>query len=705
MNVYDTEQIRNVVLVGHQGSGKTSLAESLLLASGRIRRLGSITEGNTVSDYHPSEKERQMSIFASLLNVEWKDHKINILDTPGYPDFVGEVAASMRVADTAVFVMNAQEGIEVGTELAWEYATKNQRPSMFVINQIDRQHADVDRLIGQIRERFGAGASVLQFAGADGAIIDVLVMKQLTFAADGSMKAEAIPAEFQERAEELHSALVEDIAVNDESLMELYFENGELTEDEMRGGLREAMLSRSLFPIFCSASVSTIGAARLLDFVANVAPSPDRMPPAPTASDGELAGSADDSPIALVYRTMAEHHVGDYSYFRVYAGAIESGMDLENAQSSSSERLGQLYTLCGRDRDTVNRMVAGDMGVLVKLRSTNTNDTLRRKGDRTVVQPIEFPQPRYRAAIRPTTEGEEEKLAQGLHQITAEDPSLIVVHDPHLSQVTLGGQGELHLRVAQYRLKNKVSVDVEFSRPKVAYRETVTSEARSSYRHKKQTGGAGQFADIAVLIEPLDGEFKPRPDISVRNTVQSTTGWGSTIEFIDAIVGGVIDMRRFFGAIQKGVLEGMQKGPVAAYPVGDVRLVIYDGGMHSVDSNENAFKTAALMCFRRAFNDANPVILEPIHSVSVTVPDSYTGDIMGDLNTRRARIKGIEAEGAMQKILADVPEAELYQYSTAVRSMTQGRGIHNSTFSRYEAMPRNVQKQVVADMAKEKANQ
>jgi len=704
MKVYETAQIRNIVLVGHQGSGKTSLAESMLLASGRIRRLGSIADGNTVSDYHPSEKERQMSIFSSLLNAEWKGQKVNILDTPGYPDFVGEVAASMRVADTAVFVMNAQEGIEVGTELAWGYAAENSRPSMFVINQIDRQHADPDRLIGLMKERFGAGASVVQFAGADGAIIDVLLMKQLTFTDTGAMAAEAIPDEFQDRAEELHSALVEDIAVNDEELMELYFENGELTEEEMRGGLREAMLSRALFPVFCCASSTSAGAARLLDFVISVTPSPDLMPPPLTESEGELTGTPDGSPVALVYRTMAEHHVGDYSYFRVYRGTLESGMDLENAQSGSSERLGQIYTLCGRDRDTVSRLITGDMGTLVKLRSTNTNDTLRRKGDRTVIQLIDFPQPRYRAAIRPMAEGEEEKLAQGLHQITAEDPSLQVVHDPHLSQITLGGQGELHLRVAQYRLKNKVNVEVAFSRPKVAYRETVTREARSSYRHKKQTGGAGQFADISVLIEPLDGDFQPRPDISVRNTVQATTGWGSTIEFIDAIVGGVIDMRRFFGAIQKGVLEGMQKGPVAAYPVGNVRLVIYDGGMHSVDSNENAFRTAARMCFRQAFNDARPVILEPIHDVTVSIPDTYTGDVMGDLNTRRARIKGIEAEGTMQKILADVPEAELYQYSTAVRSMTQGRGIHSSVFSRYEPMPRNVQQKVVADAAREKDN-
>ena len=702
MNVYDAEHIRNIVLVGHQGSGKTSLAESMLLVSGKIRRLGTVSEGNTVSDYHPSEKERQMSIFSSLLHTEWRDHKINILDTPGYPDFVGEVAAAMHVADTAVFVMNAQEGIEVGTELSWGYAAENKKPSMFVINQIDRQHAGVDSLIAQIKQRFGAGATVLQFPGGERSIIDVLLMKELTFNEKGKMAVGPIPAEYQDRAEELHNALVEDIAVNDEDLMELYFENGELTEDEMRGGLRDAMMSRSLFPIFCTVSTSNVGVERLMNFIDNVMPSPDMMPPAPTESGDAVVPDSSGSPVMLIYRTMAEHHVGDYSYFRVYSGVIESGTDLENAQSGTTERLGQLYTLCGRVRDTVPRMVAGDLGAVVKLRDTHTSNTLRKKGSRVVISPIDFPQPRYRVAIRPMSEGEEEKLAQGLHQIRAEDPSLIVKHEPHLSQITLGGQGELHLRVAQYRLKHKVNVDVVFSRPKVAYRETVTKESRFSYRHKKQTGGAGQFADISVLIEPLDGEFKPRPDISVRNTVQSTTGWDSTIEFIDGIVGGVIDMRRFFGAIQKGVLEGMQQGPVAGYPVGDVRLVIYDGGMHSVDSNENAFRTAARICFRQAFRQAKPVILEPIHNVAVTIPDTYTGDIMGDLNTRRARIKGIEAEGAMQKILADVPEAELYQYSTAVRSMTQGRGIHSSTFSRYEAMPRNVQERVVAEAANKK---
>ncbi len=704
MKVYRPDHIRNVVLVGHQGSGKTSLAESMLYVSKKIRRLGTVTEGSTVSDYQPSEKERQMSIFSSLLHAEWKEHKINIIDTPGYPDFVGEVVAAVRVADTSVFVMNAQEGVEVGTELAWSAATKNEKPAMFVINQIDRPQADVDALIMQMRDRFGAGITVIQFpGGAPNELIDVLIMKKITFNANsqGPPAFSEIPDEFVDRAEELHNALVEDIAVSDEELMEKYLETERLTEDEMRAGLREAMLQRSLYPVFCTAATENVGTARLMSFIDNVAPSPLEARALPMAEGEAIEANVDGNPVVFVYRTMAEHHVGDYSFFRVCNGAIESGMDLENAQSGTSERLGQLYVLCGRDRETVSGMNVGDIGALVKLRDTHTNNTLRRKGDPAVVTPIPFPEPRYREAIQAKTEGEEDKLAQGLHQITAEDPSLVVTHEPHLSQITLGGQGAMHLKVAQYRLKSKVNVEVEYTRPRVAYRETVTTEARDSYRHKKQTGGAGQFADISVLIEPLDGEFRKRPDINVRNLVQAQTAWGSTIEFIDAIVGGVIDMRRFFGAIQKGVLEGMQRGPVAGYPVGDVRFVIFDGGMHSVDSNENAFRTAARMVFRESFRKAKPVILEPIHDVEVTVPDTYTGDVMGDLNGRRATIKGMEAEGTMQKILVQVPEAELYQYSTRVRSMTQGRGIHSARFSHYQAMPRNVQENVVAAAAKE----
>ncbi|HET6567471.1 MAG TPA: elongation factor G [Rhodothermales bacterium] len=699
MNVYDADHIRNVALLGHQGSGKTMLSEAMLLVSGALKRMGSIQENNTVSDYHPSEHERQMSVFASLLHAEWKGHKINVIDTPGFPDFVGEVIASLRVADTAVYVMNGVEGVQVGTELAWAYGTMIGKPSMFVINHIDHAKSDFRSLVKQIQDRFGRGATVMQIPSGPNshAIIDVLLMKQLTFGKDGSVEEGEIDAEHVAEAESLHNALIEDIAENDEGLMELYFEKGSLTEDEMRQGLHVAMLKRQLFPIFLTSATELTGVSRLMSFIDNVLPAPTEMPPADTTKGQPVAADPAGQAIAFVYHTMSEPHVGDYSFYRVFSGTLEQGMDLENAQTGALERLGQLFAINGHDRDPVQKMVAGDLGALVKLKNTHTNNTLRPKGSNVVIRPIEFPEPRFTTAITAAREGDEDKLAQGLHQLHEEDPSLSMVHDQHLKQLVLGGQGELHLDVVRFRLKDRFGVDVEYHKPRVAYRETVQSQARSSYRHKKQTGGAGQFADISMLVEPINGDFVPPADISVRGKTVLDTAWGSKVEFIDGIVGGVIDMRRFFGAIQKGVQEALQDGPIAGYPVGNVRVVTYDGGMHPVDSNENAFKTAARMCFRDAFRQASPVLLEPIYNLEVTVPGDYTGDVIGDLNTRRGRIQGIEAEGVFQKIMAQVPEAELYRYSTSLRSITQGRGIHRATFSHYEPMPRHVQDKVVAE--------
>ncbi|WP_397547183.1 elongation factor G [Rhodothermus marinus] len=700
MKVYEATHIRNVALVGHQGSGKTMLTEAMLYTAGVISRMGSIEEGNTVSDYHPSEKERGMSVFTSLLHVPWQDHKINVLDTPGYPDFVGEVLAALRVADLAIYVMNAVEGVQVGTELAWEYGLKQEIPSMFVVNHLDRAESDFRTLVAQIKERFGRGATVVQIPAGTGTrtIIDVLHMKQLTYP-KGSLKPEEneIDPAFREEAEELHTALIEDIAENDEGLMELYFEKGTLTEDEMRKGLRAAMIRRQLFPIFVVSATEVIGISRLLSFLVNVAPSPADMPPAKLADGGTLAPDPSGPPVAFIFRTMAEQHVGDFSYFRVYSGTLEQGMDLENAQTGTMERLGPLYAMNGREREAVPRMVAGDLGATVKLRDTHTNNTLRPKGTSFVLPPIEFPEPRYAVAVRPLREGDEDKMMQGLHQLVEEDPSLKIIQDPLLRQIVLAGQGEMHLEIARFRLKNRFGVEVEFVKPKVAYRETIQTSARTSYRHKKQTGGAGQFADISIHIEPLTEPFQPPSDITVRGEVTVETNWGARVHFVDAIVGGVIDMKRFFGAIQKGVLEAMQNGPIAGYPVGDVRVIIYHGGMHPVDSNEAAFKTAARMAFREAFKKAQPVLLEPIDEVEVIVPDAFTGDVMGDLNTRRARIQGIETEGVFQKIKAYVPEAELYRYATTLRSLTQGRGIHRARFSHYEPMPRHVQDKVVAE--------
>ncbi|MCH8962251.1 MAG: elongation factor G [Bacteroidetes bacterium] len=679
MNVYDADHIRNVVLVGHQGSGKTSLAEAMLFVSGTIHRMGSVNEGSTVSDYHTSEKERQMSIFSSLMHAEWDKHKINLIDTPGYPDFVGEVAGAMKVADTAVFVMNATEGVEVGTELAWAYAASSGKPSMFVINQIDRPQADFNRLVGQIKERFGASATVVQFPAGDArSIIDVLLMKQLTFPADQKGKAVVsdIPADFQEEAENLHNALVEDIAVNDEALMELYFDKGELNEDEMRQGLHAAMLNRELFPIFCASGAENVGVSRLMSFIDNVCPSPAEMPPAATSEGDPVRAAPGGPPVMFIYRTMAEQHVGDYSFFRVYGGTIEAGMDLENAQTGSGERLGQLYALNGRERDTIAKMVAGDIGALVKLRNTHTNNTLRKKGVKAVIEPIVFPAPRYRMAIRAAHEGEEEKMAQGLHQIIEEDPSLQVVHDPHLSQITLGGQGELHLRIAQYRIKNKANVEIEFGRPRVAYRETVQSRARASYRHKKQTGGAGQFAHVIGRLVPLPADAE------------------NDYEFENKVTGGRIPTE-YISSCDKGFQTARMKGPQAGHEIIRVKMILEDGSSHPVDSSEMAFKLAGAQALKQCMESAHPVLLEPIQEVEIWTPDENLGDVMGDLSARRGQILGSEPDGRLTKVKAMVPEADMYKYSTQLHSITHGRGTFVASFSKYQEVPSDVAQKVI----------
>jgi elongation factor G len=701
MTVTSPSDLRNVALVGHQGSGKTTLAEALLHAAGAIGRPGSVSDGTTRSDYHPSEKDREMSIFTTLLHADWHGHKINILDTPGYPDFSSEVIAAMQVIDTAVYVMDARSGVEVGTELAWSYGEQMKTPSMFVVNHVDHADADVQAILDEIEDRFGRGATAVQFPCGAGSrsIVDVLRMQQL-HDPEGATTPEAGPIDdaFQEQAEALHDTLVEDIAANDEALMETYFEQGELTPDQMRAGLQDAMLNRELYPVFVTSATEGIGVRRLLDFIEAVCPSPaDR--PVTTDDDTELVPDPDDEAVALVYRTMAQEHVGEYSYVRAYNGTLESGQDLENAATGATERIGQIYVLNGEEREHVSQLVAGDLGALVKLDDTNTNDTLRAPGSDVVIPPIQFPAPRFTMAVAATEDGQEDKLAQGLHQIAAEDPSLAYNHDPILNQLTLSGQGELHLRIAQSRLRRRAGVEVRFSEPKVSYREAIQGRATADYRHKKQSGGAGEFADLSLLVEPLDGAFDPPDYVEVRGEETVTTDWDAEVHFVNAITGGVIDMNKFFSSIQKGVVDAMAEGPLAGVPVGDVRVVIYDGGMHPVDSNEAAFKRAAYACFRQAFEDARPTLLEPFRTVTVTTPDDYTGDVISDLNTRRGRIQGIDTQGPLQRITAEVPEAELHKYSTALRSITHGRGLHTTQFSHYESVPAHVQDEIVTETA------
>ncbi|HZO13268.1 MAG TPA: elongation factor G, partial [Polyangiaceae bacterium] len=604
MKVYESADIRNVVLVGHQGAGKTMLGESMLFASGAINRMGSIGEHSTVSDYHDSEHQREMSIFASLLHAEHKGKKINVLDTPGYPDFMGEVVASLKVADVAIFVLNASDPVQVGTEVGWGFAEKSNHPVLFVVNHTDKPGLDFPQVLATIQERFGRAATALQIPVGDNsrAVIDLLLMKKLTFPeGKGDPQVADIDGGFKETAEELRNTLLENVAENDEALMEKYLEGGDLSAEDLVGGLMSAVKQRLIFPILVTSATTGVGVSRLMEVIGQCAPSPLDSQPMKTEKGEDYPCNPSGEPVAFVYRTMSEQHVGEYSFFRVASGSLEVGMDLENSQSSNLERLGGLFVLNGRNRENVPKLNAGDLGATVKLKDTHTNNTLRPKGSSLAMAPIDFPEPRYKAAIRPTTPGEEDKLSGGLHKLVAEDPSLRIQYVSDLSQVLLGGQGEMHIEIAKYRLKSRFGVDVELSIPKVSYRETIQKSSRSQYRHKKQTGGAGQFADVALIVEPLQGEYNPPADIKVRGTSTVSTDWGAKIEIIDAIVSGVIDMKRFASAIQKGVLEAMRAGPIAGYPCGDVRVVVYDGKMHSVDSNEAAFKTASRQCFKQAF--------------------------------------------------------------------------------------------------------
>jgi elongation factor G len=694
-------QIRNLALVGHQGSGKTTLSEAMLAVSGAVDRAGTVPDGTTQSDYRDSETERKMSIFSSLLRTEWNDTTVNLLDTPGYPDFASEVIASMRVADTAAYVIDARAGVEVGTETAWGYGEQMDLPSLFVVNHIDHADADVSALVDEIEDRLGRGATVVQIPVGDGtrAVVDVLRQRQRS-APGGPAQPEEPPIDdaVADRAAGLHETLVEDIAASDDRLMEAYFEQGTLTEDQMRNGLRAAMMDRTLAPVLVTSATEAVGVASLLDFIAEVCPSPASRRIAPEKGP-RVRADPDGAPLAFVYRTRTQEHVGEYSFVRVFDGTLTAGQDLENATTGRTERLGQIYEINGPDRTQRPRLIAGDLGALVKLDDTTTGDTLRgetRSASGTVLPPLQFPNPRYRMAVQPAREGYEDKLAEGLHQVTDEDPSLAFDHDALLNQLTLSGLGQLHLDIAKRRLERRAGVAVDFVTPRISYREAIQSRAAAEYRHKKQSGGAGEFADLSLLVEPYDDAFDPPSSIDVRGEEVVQTNWGAEVHFVDAIVGGAIDMNAFFSSIQKGVLSTMAEGPVAGFPVGDVRVVVHDGGMHPVDSNEAAFQRAALECFRRAFQKAHPVLLEPIHTVTITTPDDYTGDIISDLNTRRGRVQGIDTQGPLQKITAEVPEAELHRYATALRSLTQGRGLHHTTFSRYAPVPGEVQEEIVA---------
>ncbi len=697
MKEYLPSSLRNVVLIGHGGSGKTTFAEAALFAAGITSRMGTVAEGNTVSDYNHDEIERKFSVSTSLLHAEWGDKKLNILDPPGYPDFLGEVKAAMRVSDTALVLVKAVEGIEVGTEIDWGFCKEYKVPAFFVVNKTDSENSRFDARLQDIKDKLTHDAVAVQIPVNEGtgfdSAIDVVRMRLLKFSAEGKGKyaEEDIPGPLKETAEKYRAELIEQLSETDEKLLNAFLESGKLTDEQITAGLKTAIAGRKLFPVFATAAGRLTGVASILDFIGSYAPSPDSMPPAVGyKTDGakeEIGISCDPGadPVLFIFKTISERNIGELSLFRVYSGIVMPGMDLVNQVNGKSERLGTLYLLNGKDRKETPKVAAGDIAAVVKLKDTHTNNTLSGKSHPVAMKKIDFPDPIMRVAIVSKNRHDEDKVASGLHALHEEDPTFLVEVDPELKQTVLSGQGEMHLQVVTRRLKERYGVEVEMVEPDIPYRETIRGVAADSeYKHKKQSGGRGQYGHVHLKLEPL-----PR---------------GKGFEFVDAVVGGVVP-GRFIPAVEKGVVDSLERGVVSGHKVVDVRVTLFDGSSHPVDSDEISFKIAASMSFRKGFKEAKPILLEPIYEVEVLVPDEHMGDIMGDISGRRGKILGMEAEGANQKIKAQVPLKELYKYANILRSMTQGRGVFKQKFSHYEEVPKEVADKIIAEAQKEKVEQ
>jgi elongation factor G len=701
----ETKNIRNVALLGHAGSGKTTFAETMLFESGSITRRGTVEDGSTTSDFTRIEKERQGSIFSTLMHADWRGNKINIIDTPGLDDFSGEVISSLKVADTAIIIINAKSGVEVGTELVWEYVEKYKKPAFFVVNQMDHENAQFENSLDQLKQRFGNKVIPLQYPLNPGlgfdTIVDALRLTMYVFPEDGGKPEKvAIPESEIGRAQELHNQLVEAAAENDEVLMEKFFEEGSLTEEELAQGLTIAISNQEFFPVFCCSATRNMGSGRIMGFINDIAPSPDQLAPTLLTDGSELACDATLDPTIFVYKTMSEPKIGNVSYFKVCAGTLKSGDELYNDRTSTSERFNQIFTSNGKIRDGVDQLVAGDLGVTVKLKHTHTNDSLGYKGKVLTVEPIHFPEPRIRTAIMPPNKSDLEKVMKALHTIQEEDPTLIVEQSKELRQTILHGQGQLHLDLIKYRLEKANKLPLEFMRPKISYRETITRLANDSYRHKKQSGGSGQFGEVHMRIEPYHEGLAHPSDLNVRNEDITELPWGGKLVFLWCIVGGAIDTK-YSNAIKKGVMMKMEEGPLTGSPCLDIRVCIYDGKMHAVDSNDMAFQLASTHVFKTAFSKAGPQVLEPIHEVEILCSDEVMGDVMGDLQTRRAMILGMSAEGHYQKIKAKVPLAEMYQYSSTLRSITQGKAKFTRRFSEFMPVTPDLQKQLINEHQEE----
>jgi elongation factor G len=705
MKVYDEKHIKNIVLLGAPKSGKTLLAEDMLFEAGIIHRRGTIEGKNTVSDYHEIEHERGNSVFATTLHTEWRDYKINIIDTPGFDDFAGEMISALRVADTCVLVINAQHGVEVGTELIWNYVDQFSKPIILAINGVDHPKSDFDSALASLKDRFGKAVTQMQYPVNQGesfnGIIDLLKMVMYKFPADGG-KPEKLPIPDSEkaRANELHNELVEKAAENDEKLMEKYFEKGTLDEDEMRQGLKLGMIHHDVFPVFCMSAKKNMGSGRLMGFIDNVAPSPREAKPEITDDGKEIPCDPTKPAVLFVFKTHLEPNLGKLTFFKVISGEITTASELINSQTGASERFNQLFIMDGKTRNSVDKLSAGDIGATLKLKDTYTNQTLHAKGFDVTIKPIEYPEPRIRTAVVAKSKNDDEKIGEVLQKINQEDPTLQVEYSKELRQLIISAQGELHLMICKWFLETMYKLNADFVTPRISYRETIRKPALASYRHKKQSGGAGQFGEVYLKIEPYY-EGMPEPtEYSVRGKEFIDLEWGGKLAFYNCIVGGVIDTR-FIPSILKGVMEKMEQGPITGSYVRDVRVCVYDGKMHPVDSNDISFKIAGMMAFKDAFMKAEPQLLEPIYDLEVMMPEEMMGDVMGDLQTRRSIIMGMDSKGKYQVIKARTPLAELDRYSTTLRSLTQGRAIFKQTFADYVPVPFEVQNKLAKAIAQE----
>jgi elongation factor G len=707
MKTFDEKHIKNIALVGSAKSGKTTLSETMLFEAGLINRRGSVEEKNTISDYHDIEHARGNSIYATSLHTEWRDYKINIIDTPGLDDFIGEVISAVRVCDTSVMILNAQHGVEVGSELIWKYVDKYKKPTIFAINQLDHEYANFTSSVEQAKAKFGNQVTLMQYpvnagTGFD-SIIDLLKMIMYKFPKEGGKPEKLpIPEEELERANELHNELVEKAAENDEKLMELYFEKGNLDEDEMAEGIKLGMMNHDLFPVFCLSAKNNMGSGRMMGFIDNVAPSAVDMPPEHTDDGKEVACDPSKPPVLFVFKTLIEPHLGKLSFFKVLAGEVKIGMELSNNETRATERLGQLFIMDGKNRNPVDRLKAGDIGSTLKLKNTPTNHTLNGKGSDIKIAPIEFPTPRSRTVITAKNKNDDEKLSEALAEIHEEDPTLLVEYSRETKQMLLLAQGELHLQVTKWRLEHVYNIIVEFERPKIAYRETITRSAKSTYRHKKQSGGAGQFGEVYIKIEPVHDGKEPKPEFTVRGKETHELPWGGKLIFYNCITGGVIDTR-YIPAIMKGVMDKMTEGPLTGSYVRDIAVSVYDGKMHPVDSNDISFQIAGRMAFKEAFHQSEPQLLEPIYDVEVEMPEDLMGDVMSELQARRSMIMGMDSRDGHQLINAKTPLAELDKMVLNLRSVTQGRAILSSKFADYLPVTPEIQRKLSEEYKMETA--